>query len=212
MPLHQVDDILIAVSVNQPGATQSASGWTPICSTTTPNVSFWWKRATATNDAGPTITAASTDQFSICYIIRNCIKTGTPWEDARVNGNPITTPPLTGALPQTDTTPTTDFATVSGPNRLVIAFGAADSNATWASGNPPAGWTQDNIYSASGTTAGFWVIYKSASANVSGLNMGTLTGANNSGVLTLSLLPIPDTFKQNIVSVGPMAVKRAASF
>jgi hypothetical protein len=195
VPAHQIDDIIIIASMNQPGASLAQSisaGWTKLGDSNAPDVAYWWRRATATNDAAPTITAAGTDQFSLSYIIRGCRNTGNPWEDAHINSNTISSPPLNGATTQTTASPSRDFATVSGPNRLVIAIAVCDSNAAFTSGNPPAGFTADNLTSATGTTCSFATVYKVTSTNDTGGAIGTQAASHNWSILTLTLVPVPD--------------------
>lgn len=189
-PAHLADDILFAVSVNQAASTQTTAtaGWTRIAESapSTTRVAWFWKRATGAGTAGPTITAASTDQFCVVYVFRGCITTGNPYE---TNGSPNNQ--------GTDALPITQSITTTGTDRLVVAFCGHDDDTT-VSGNPPAGWTANsNLTDANGTQAGFRLMSIAAAAptTVVSATLGTLATAEFWGMMTLALAspPIPYT-------------------
>lgn len=153
---HNVGDLLLVLTQNSAASAPISLG-TPNGFTTGGNVNgtnsfHWcWKIATATNDTGPTLTAADTDQFTLCIIIR-----GTAQSASWLNAG--------GAVSDFSTstaTPATGNITSTVNDCLVLHVTARPSNAAVSSGRPPAGWAAPNLStSASGTTAGFWSITK----------------------------------------------------
>lgn len=184
-PAHLADDILIAVGFNQAAAAASTvtAGWTNFRASGGARFQFWWKRATGPGTAGPTITAASTDQFALVYVFRGCIATGTPMEIPNGNGE------------TTSTTPSGNFpGTTLGPDRLGVIIAANDDDTTYASGLPPSGWTlASDASDATGTQARFTVLTKGFP--IAGLPdspvVGTLTTAEIWFTATFALIPAP---------------------
>src|SRR3989344_185187 len=195
-PTHQANDIIIVAAYNANGDAMSTvtSGWNSFNNIAgTDDIAFFWKRATGAGTAGPAITAAGTDCFSIAYIIRGTITSGTPFEYATNSGDGTTQ----------DNTPDTATITTTGTNRLAMAFVAHDGESagvTWSSGNPPSGWTADsNVDSSSGTDVGFYVISKTqaSAGDVTSVVVGTWSAATLYGAVTLAFIPDPTAFDQN---------------
>jgi hypothetical protein len=184
-PTHVAQDILIAAAYNANGDAMSTAtgGWAEIAAIAgTDDLVWFWKRATAAGTAGPTITAAGTDQFAICYVIRGCVESGTPYEDATTNNDATTAA----------TTPDTALITTVGTDRLVMCFAGWDTNIGFSSGNPPANWTSNNnTQSAAGTGIGFGVIsiFKLAADDQASVVVGTLSASVLHGTLTVAFIP-----------------------
>lgn len=185
-PTHQADDILVVASYNAAGDAMSTvtSGWTSFNNIAgTDDIAFFWKRATGAGTAGPTITAAGTDCFAICYVFRNCVTSGTPFEDATNSGDGTTA----------ETTPDSALITTTDTNRLAVCIVAHDDDTTFSSGNPPTGWTDgtNNTTSSGGTQVGFNLICKTipVAGDVSAVVVGTLGASELYGAVTLALLP-----------------------
>lgn len=178
IPTHQADDILILAvvfwgpnTVGDAAAVPTPSGWTSIVDLATPattpidgRLAFFWRRAAAAGETVSVTRGASWDtgtdtQFAArVYVIRGCITTGDPWDEAdpTVVYNTANQP--------------VDAVTVSGTERLVIQFLSAQDD--WAT-NPtaPAGWTAGTVQeSTSGTDAGFFDFRKD--------NVSASTGAD----------------------------------
>lgn len=188
-PAHLANDILLIMTHNAAGSvmTTATAGWTKINEVDgTINVAWFWKRATGAGTAGATVTAASTDQFAICYVIRGCITTGDPFENATTHGNGTTADSGAGGV-QTSAINTT------GNDRLVMAFAGIDGNNAFTSINPPAGWTADNnTASATGTGCAFGVISKQEASPVTPeaqVTMGNTAVSTTHGEVTLAWIP-----------------------
>lgn len=184
-PTHTTNDILLAMSFNAAGATMSTAtaGWTKITEVLgTIAVAWFWKRAPAAGTAGPTITAGSTDQYAICYVIRGCATTGTPFEGAATSGDGTTSINL----------PNTAAITTTGADELVMAFLGRNTITNWTDATPPSGWTaNDNQITSSGTGCLLRVI---SIPETSPTSLGTqsfatsIAGSQQYGALTLAWL------------------------
>jgi hypothetical protein len=144
-PTHQAGDLLIVVAINAANSsmTTSTGGWTIVVNDTQlTSLLIAWKVATAAGTAGPTITAAATDQFAICYVFRGV--------GSKSVGSLVT---LINAQPE--------FYAFTGISQdiLSVCFCTLPGDATFSSGNPPSGWTSNsNIHGATGTGYMFSVI------------------------------------------------------
>jgi hypothetical protein len=182
VPTHQADDILIACAYNAASAAMSTAtaGWTKIAGSAGDDFVWWWKRATGAGTAGPTITASGTDQFAICFVIRGCITTGTPYEDATVGNTGLTTTPQSAVI---DTT---------GADRLAVCILNHDDDTVFSSGYPPATWTDSaNVNTTSGTQNGFKILTKTiaSTSTVAQVTIGTWSANEYQSSLTLAFIP-----------------------
>lgn len=188
-PAHQANDILIIACMNDGNYTMSTStsGWTEIAEiqASTPHVAWYWKRATGSGTAGATIVPSNSlnDLWAICYVIRGCITTGTPYEDATTDwGNAL------------ETTPDTALITTTDVNRLVCCFASMAGDDAWSTPPPPSGWTTgDDSTSADGRHARHTVISieKATAGDVNATTIGTLSTGRDWGSLTLGFIPAP---------------------
>lgn len=185
MPTHQENDILLVSCYNASGNTMSTatSGWTEIAEVDgTGNIAWYWKRAAGAGTAGPDVTSSGTDQFCVGYVIRGAITTGTPYEDATTANDGTTAA----------TTPDTALITTTNIDRFAVSVAGWDTNITWASGNPPSGWSADStVNGTTGTGSGFGFISKTqaAAGDVSAVVIGTLSASVLHGTLTLAFIP-----------------------
>lgn len=187
-PAHQADDILLVMAQCHTGGVLSTAtaGWTEIAEIDgTDNFAWYWKRATGSGTAGPTITATGSPYqlHAICYVIRGCKTIDTPFEDATTAG--------TGS--SEETTPDSAAITTTGSNRLVACFlSYAGVTGGWAVEPPPATWTKDNeTVSTGGSDVTFVAIskQKAAAGNEGAVVIGTATSAMYWGSITLAFLP-----------------------
>ena len=186
-PTHQANDILVvgAMLANTGGTelTTATAGWAEIAKII-PNrqIKWWWKRAAGSGTAGPTITSDTTDIFTICYAIRGCITTGTPYEDATTSGDFATQ----------DTTPDTAEIDTTAADRLVVGSLGVRDNTAWGTPPPPATWgLDDDSTSSAGTDVRFTFISKtvSSAATVSAVQIGILNTIEHWGCVTLGFIP-----------------------
>lgn len=211
MPAHITNDILFVAAYNASGDAMSTvtAGWNSVTAIAgTDDIAWFWKRATASGTAGPTITAAGTDCFAIGYVIRGCSRGGTPYEAATTAGDGTTQ----------DDTPDTAQITTLGRDRLVLCSVAHDGESagvTWGSGNPPTGWTvSNNTDSADGTDVGFYMIQQSVlfPSVVPTAVVGTFSTPTLLGTLTLAFIPETQDVTINnyqfpkVVSAGTISV------
>jgi len=181
-PAHIADDILIIMASNESGSTMSTvtAGWTQIAQYDGDmNVAWFWKRAAGSGTAGATITAADTDQYAICYIIRHCYTGGAPYEDETAIGD------------RTDEILTSEVTTISG-NRLVASFAAIANTEEWDHSPPPINWTLNNdAFEGTGDFVTFTVISRNqaAIATIAQAIIGTQTYNEYWGSLTLAFKP-----------------------
>lgn len=189
-PAHQANDILIAVCQNDTGTTTtSTSGWSKIAGVvaSTPEISFFWKRASGSGTAGPELqpSVSTNDLWAIVYVIRGCITDTTPYEDATTDwGN------------ATETTPDTATITTTDSDRLVCCFESNNDDTGWSDSPPPTDWTLDDDQtnsSGGGGGARFCAISieKSTAGNVNATTIGTLSSGKDWGTLTLAFIPTP---------------------
>ena len=188
-PTHIKDDILLISVFNDDGnvPTTSTSGWTEIARLeSTDDLLWWWKRATGSGTAGPTIDANG-DQFAVCYAYRGCATTGNPFEDPTTVG------------PSTASARTTAEIDTTGNDRFVISF-LGQTSSTALSSFPPATWTaDDNQVSTTGTDARLATISKTiaSATTVSGVQFATSASARW-GILTLALIPPEEAGGTNV--------------
>lgn len=210
MPTHQANDILLvaAQNSNSDAMSTATSGWTEITEINATglggrNIAWYWKRATGSGTAGPTITAAGTDQFAIGYVIRGCNTNITPYEDATTSGD--------GETAGATATPVTATIDTTGDNRLVLASYVNGSTSSWSSGMPPNGWLPESDDSTgTGDDARFTLIskYVPSAGSVSSETIGTLGLSTLYGALTLAFIPQPktetltDDFDDNSIDSG----------
>lgn len=197
-PTHVADDILIAAAYNQGVAmTTATGGWTSIASVGggLHDAEWWWARAAGAGTAGPTITATATDQWAICYAIRGCITTGTPFEDATTAGDASTS----------ETTPDSAEVTTTGDDRLVVSIVNIMTDPGWSSGWPPSGWTADDSQTdITGVDSQFSFMSRAeaSATTVSAAVFGTLAFAAPWASLTLAFIPAPPAVIPDIFLTG----------
>ena len=213
LPAHATDDILIVACMHSSGANLTIdAGWneiiTPI-NNANESVGYWWKRATSASETNPTITASATmgtvGAYATAFVVKNCVLTGTPFEDATGNGTPTLS-----------TTPATATITTTGADRLAFLIGLLDDDNTVSSGWPPSGYS---IVTNQSTTTGndHRVLaaerYVAAAGDVAGGNIATMSASDYWHVLHLAFLPRPLTDTTPPVpniTVGPSRTKLSA--
>ena len=158
IPTHQADDILVVAfgfwgpnSTGNPLADCAVpSGWTQITQFDAPaldgKIGYFWRRATA---AGTTITltrpsgwdtGTDTAWGARAYVIRGCITTGDPWDQAVASAVYSTANQAVAAI------------TVSGSERMVVHFLVKCDD--FATAPTLSGWTAGTqVESTSGTDA-----------------------------------------------------------
>jgi hypothetical protein len=189
-PTHQADDILlIAVYYNNLGTISSATGgWTKLSERQefAMTTAWFWTRATGSGTAGATATVSSGGRMhTVCYVIRGCVATGTPFEDATIaSGN--------GTSPDTSTIDTT------GADRMAAVLTNLYGNSDYTAGYPPTGWTNESNLLATGVAANvcrFSFLSKdiASASTVSAVSAGTIntggTGLRIWTTLTLAFIP-----------------------
>lgn len=193
LPTHQAGDILIACAAYNSASnlTCGTSGWAEIVAAQN-NANFstgwFWKRATSSAETAPVITSSAAGSTSngiyvTCARIRGCVASGTPFEDATLNGTPTNT-----------NTPVSSLITTTGAKRLAVAIAQIDDNNTISSGYPPADWaTGVNSGSDTGGDSKCLAIAKAADAagDVAAVNIGVQAASNYWKTLTLAFIP-PD--------------------
>lgn len=193
---HNVGDFLLVLTQNSNGSAitlGTPNGFTNGGNVNGTDAFHWcWKIATATNDTGPTLTAAGTDQFSLCIICRGTHQT-----------EPIHAGGAVSDFSTATTTPATGDITSTVNDCLILHVTARPSNTGPSSGRPPAGWAAPNLStSSSGTTAGFWSITKDVATPTTTSSVTASTWAASliwSGV-TMALrapgLALPPSYQQ----------------
>lgn len=184
-PTHQADDILI-VQVQDQSATSTSTataGWSEIANSSGSIYGAWyWKRAAGPGTAGPTITSASPEMHAICYVIRGCVATGTPYEDAAV-----------AAMSGNQTTPFTATIDTTDVDRLAMSFLMRFNDNAWTVSPPPSGWDlESDLTTTDGLDSGFYVISQSVAtaSTVSSIQIGTWAGGSSYWrSVTLAFIP-----------------------
>lgn len=192
LPSHQTDDILIACAAQNDASdlTCGTSGWAtmaPAQNNGSFSTAWFWKRATSGAETAPVITSSRTGGttsgiYVTCARIRDCIVTGTPFEDATLAG-----------APTTDTTPDSSLITTTGPNRLAVAVALIDDNNT-ISNYPPALWSAGvNTSSATGGDSACVAISRGipSAGDVSAVAICTQSASDYWKTLTLAFIPEP---------------------
>jgi len=93
---------------------------------------WFWKRATG-SDGNPTSTvdtalSSTVGGYGRIYVIRGCVTTGDPFEDATIHALDLSTRIDTEAVTTTDV------------DRLVASYGIVDDDNVYTAGHPPANW------------------------------------------------------------------------
>jgi hypothetical protein len=178
LPAHQANDILIVAlagwvpnTTGDAAAIAAPSGWTEIAQLATPattpidgRIAWFWRRATSSSETNPTFTRPSgwdtgtdTCWAGRAYVVRGCITTGNPWDEA----DPT--------VVYSTANQAFDAVTVSGAERTVIQF--LNSQDDQSSGSAPSGWTAGTAATTTtGTDAGFQTFRK--------VNVSSDTGAD----------------------------------
>lgn len=193
LPAHDVGDILFvsACKNNAAALTCSTSGWQEVVSAENDanfSSAWFWKRAESSSESNPVITSSTAGStsagiYAVAAKISGCIETGTPFEDATLNGTPTLT-----------TTPVSSLITTTGEKRLAVAVAAIDDNNTISSGYPPATWSaKADTGSNTGGDAKFLAISKTvdSAGDVSAVNIGVQSASDYWKTLTLAFIPIP---------------------
>lgn len=151
---------------------------------------WFWKRASG-SDGNPTSTTSATGSSTIglygrIWVYRNCLSSGTPYEDATVAGTPtLSTTPQSAAI---DTT---------GTFRLVVCYVSVDDDNTLGTNYPPNLWlphsstfAQPRLASTTGGDGMSDAIQRwmPAAGNVAAVTVGTMA-SDYWRTLTLALLP-----------------------
>jgi hypothetical protein len=192
LPAHVADDILIACASKNNGSdlTCGTSGWAEILpdeNNANLSTGWFWKRATSSSETAPVITASTAGSSSAgiyvtCARIRGCVATGTPFEDATLDGTPTNS-----------TTPAGSTITTTDIKRLAVAIALIDDNNTISSGYPPSTWsTGVNTGSDTGGDGKCLAIHKAidAAGNVTGVNIGVQAASDYWKTLTLAFIPV----------------------
>jgi hypothetical protein len=150
----------------------------------TGSTAAFWRRLTG-GDANPTITSSVAASSTVglygrVYVFRDCVQSGTPFENAAGTSN-------------TSTTPATTATVTTAQDRLVAALAMIDDDNTWSSGNPPAGWSGlGALYS---TATGGDVLLDGIQIpalnpqTVGAVNIGTMSASDFWRVVTFALIP-----------------------
>lgn len=189
LPAHAADDILIVACMHSSASNLTiTAGWneiiTPI-NNAKESVGYWWKRAASAAESNPTITSSTTmatvGAFATAFVVKNCITTGTPFEDPTGNGTPTLS-----------TTPATATITTTAADRLAFFIGLLDDDNTVSSGWPPSGYSV--VANLSTTTGNDHRIlaaerYVAAAGDVAGGNIATMSASDYWHVLHLAFIP-----------------------
>lgn len=181
IPAHQADDILILHAMNSGNANQSAPGGWNLIDTVNNGIGtkWWWLRAASSSETNPLVSGGSAGRFARVYVVRGCIASGTPYEDA-------TTANATG-----DSTPDTASIDTTGADRLVTCFEVHHNSFTYSS-FPPSGWNpEDSTTTTDATDAGFSCMTqeKASAGNVPTAVVATLSSTTFWATLTLAFIP-----------------------
>ena len=195
MPTHQADDILFVPAVCNDTLSTATSGWTEFITASVSGTEFswFWKRATGAGTAGPTITGNRGTNLQACgIVIRGCIASGTPFEDATISSS------------TSDATPDTALVTSTGTARLALCSYIQRGTNAFSSGLPPSGWateqnTTDNL------SHRHTVISKTHSSigDLASVVIGTTTA---SGFAAVTLLFIPAAIDATVTAVRAVAL------
>ena len=149
------------------------------------NTSEWfWDRVEAGDDTAPTFSASGTlNSIHVALITyRNCLATGTPFEDATTAGE------------TTSATPTSAVVTPTVAESTTVCFSNVPDNPAWTTGPPPANWTtRMDLTNSTGLDSRLSVIELTSSAakdsNVSAVSLGTLASSELWATLTCVIKP-----------------------
>jgi hypothetical protein len=201
-PAHQPNDVglLIVETANQ--AVAAPAGWTQVTnspqgngtagSTAATRLTLFWRRATSSNQAAPTIVDPGDHCVAQIITFRGATPTGNPWEATA--GNNTATSQTTASIPG---------ANVTALNRLVVAI---VSNMTDTAAPQASGWSNpdlDNVAevpgadvdSASGNGGGFSVATgRTRAIGVYGPTSATLATASRQGRISIALKAAGDGF------------------
>jgi len=194
------DDILVMQAFCNASSTFSTpTNWTPILDSgggstavDSANLSaaWFWKRASG-SDGNPTSTTSATGSSTIglygrIWVYRNCLSSGTPYEDATVAGTPTLS-----------TTPQSASIDTTGTFRLAVCYVSVDDDNTLGTNYPPNLWlphattfAQPRLASTTGGDGMSDAIQRwmPASGNVAAVTVGTMA-SDYWRTLTLALLP-----------------------
>jgi len=175
---------------------------------------WYWLRLTGA-EAAETVTASATFSTTVggygqIWVFRNAIDTGNPFESVTAAGTVSETTPDSSAVVTTDV------------DRLVVCIAMLDNDTAFASGFPPAGWTDagGGSYSFS-TTGGDWATYcmhrtEASATTVPTAVVGTLGASTRWRTLSFALIPQPAAApvrpKQSRRSVWPGLTQRQAIY
>lgn len=185
--------VLVSTNANNLPTIAGGGAWTEETGFTQSNAAqsaiLWWRRlvggdtAQAVTDGGTTALSSSNQMSGRLYVYRNCIDTGTPFEDQTSTGN-------TG----TETTPDTATIDTTGDNRRAVCFIAIDDDSAYSSGNPPATWTIEvaDYTNTTGADLRLAVMgkYIASASTVTTVVIGTLSTAESYRAVTMGLIPM----------------------
>jgi len=181
-PTHQSGDILILQGINGSNGFFTASGFTLITDSADLGIdqSWLWKRAASSSETATLAPSGfSGGMRGIVHVFRDCVASGTPYEDATLNDSNAEFWPSTASI---DTT---------GANRLAVSIlGHFKSAPAFVSVSPPpSGW--DAGMTDSSGSYNFTMIKKNvaSAANVPLVVIGETGSAVAWASLTLALKP-----------------------
>lgn len=200
LPAHEAGDILLALACKNDASalTCDTSGWQEIIAAQNSSnfsTAWFWKRAESSSETNPVITSSTAGStsagiYAVGAKVSGCIASGTPFEDATLNGTPTLS-----------TTPASSLITTTGEKRLAVAIAAIDDNNTISSGYPPSTWAaKADTGSNTGGDAKFLAISKevATAGDVAAVNIGVQAASDYWKTLTLAFIPEPVTSGESV--------------
>lgn len=191
LPTHQAGDILIVAAGYSDGSDLTIDGsWSVLMAAENYaelSTAIWWFRATSASTTNPTVTSSVTASgaaglFAQAHVIRGCVASGTPFEDATA------TNPATSTL---TALPTSEIDT-TGVDRLAVCFLLVDDNIGYAVPPPPASWaTQSDVDTTVSVDFRFLTISReiATASTVPAVTAATLTNPRRVKTLTTGFIP-----------------------
>jgi hypothetical protein len=159
-PTHQVDDVLLAIALDNGGQSHSISagqGWGQIHNSLDVNFgcAAWVKRCAGSSEPDPTITWGGPSSASQAHVANVFRIRGVP---AGLSPPYEPVPVVVNGAPTSSNRPKWGPITTLGPDRLVVAIAMVDDDSGWTN-TFSAGWTEvTQIASALGGDVAYTVI------------------------------------------------------
>jgi hypothetical protein len=186
IPSHEANDIIVvSAQTIAASGTISVSGWPEIGGLSEPgqgiHTRWFWLRASSGSTTDPTVNSDVNGYLrATAWVVRGCVTSGTPYEDATILGSDSFDDPLSSAI---DTV---------GDNRLAVCSMIKYQNTAFTGGYPPATWTNgSNVSTADNLGARAIVMHKdvAAAGNVAQVTVGTFSDSKICATLTLAFIP-----------------------